>query len=256
VADSIPVLPYELAIGLRYTRASAATTHLLHLHDLDGGHRPRVMALIVVLSVMNGFQEELRDRILGVARTWKSAARTDSWRLAEAGAAGGEAPGSARMAPISPARPCWRGERNQGGAGARPLPEEEAGGGVRQPHAQWPLTDLKAGEFGIVLGADLARSLGHSRATRCGHRAPGRVTPAGMLPRIKQFTVVGIFRMGMFEYDAGLALIHLQDAQKLYRLDDNVSGLRVKLADMDRAPWVLRELAKTLHGDYILSTGP
>jgi lipoprotein-releasing system permease protein len=81
----------------------------------------------------------------------------------------------------------------------------------------------------------------------------GVVTPAGMLPRIKQFTVVGVFQMGMFEYDSGLALINLQDAQKLYRMGDAVSGLRVKLDDMERAPWVLRELAKTLQGEYYLS---
>jgi lipoprotein-releasing system permease protein len=74
-----------------------------------------------------------------------------------------------------------------------------------------------------------------------------------MMPRIKQFTLVGIFQMGMYEYDAGLALIHMEDAQKLYRLGDNVSGVRVKLADMDRAPWVLREMAQSLHGDFYLS---
>jgi lipoprotein-releasing system permease protein len=74
-----------------------------------------------------------------------------------------------------------------------------------------------------------------------------------MLPRIKQFTVAGVFQMGMFEYDAGLALVHLEDARKLYRMGDAVSGLRVKLADMDRAPWVLRDLAKSLSGDYYLS---
>jgi lipoprotein-releasing system permease protein len=79
------------------------------------------------------------------------------------------------------------------------------------------------------------------------------VTPAGMMPRLKQFNVVGTFQMGMFEYDAGLALVHMDDAQKLYRMGDTVSGLRVKLDDMDRAPWVLRELAKTLQGDYYLT---
>jgi lipoprotein-releasing system permease protein len=85
----------------------------------------------------------------------------------------------------------------------------------------------------------------------------GVVTPAGMLPRIKQFNVVGIFQMGMFEYDAGLALMHLEDARKLYRLGDAVSGLRVKLADMERAPWVLRELARGLPDGISTSpTGP
>ena len=116
------------------------------------------------------------------------------------------------------------------------------------------LENLKPGEFGIVLGADLARSLGVFRGDKVAVIAPqGVVTPAGMLPRIKQFTVVGLFRMGMNEYDTGLALMHLQDAQKLYRMGEGVSGLRVKLDDMERAPWVLRELVKTLRGDFYLS---
>ncbi len=81
----------------------------------------------------------------------------------------------------------------------------------------------------------------------------GVITPAGMLPRMKQFTVVGIFRVGMYEYDAGLALLHIDDAAKMYRLGEGVSGLRVKLADMERAPWVTREMAKTLVGDFYIS---
>ena len=81
----------------------------------------------------------------------------------------------------------------------------------------------------------------------------GNITPAGVMPRIKQFTVVGIFEAGMFEYDSGLALIHLQDAQKLFRLDEDVSGVRLKLTEIFRAPFVTRDLAKTLTGDYYLS---
>jgi lipoprotein-releasing system permease protein len=120
--------------------------------------------------------------------------------------------------------------------------------------ASGKLEDLKPGEFNILLGYDLARSMGVFTGDKVAVIAPqGVVTPAGMMPRIKQFNVVGIFKMGMFEYDAGLALINLQDAQKLYRMGDAVSGLRVKLADMDRAPWVLRELSRTLVGDYFLS---
>jgi lipoprotein-releasing system permease protein len=119
---------------------------------------------------------------------------------------------------------------------------------------QGSLESLKPGEFNIVLGSDLARSLGVFLGEKVAVIAPqGVVTPAGMMPRIKQFNLVGIFQMGMFEYDAGMALIHLEDAQKLYRTGESVSGLRVKLADMDRAPWVLRELSKTLQGEFYLS---
>jgi lipoprotein-releasing system permease protein len=116
------------------------------------------------------------------------------------------------------------------------------------------LAALKAGEFGIVLGSELARALGVWEGERVVLIAPqGQVTPAGILPRLKQFRVVGIFEVGMFEYDHGLALIHLEDAQKLYRLGDAVSGVRLKLKDLYDAPRVARELAKSISADAYLS---
>ena len=258
VADSVPVLPYELAIGLRYTRAKRRN-HFISFISMTSmaGIALGVMALIVVLSVMNGFQEELRDRILGVAAHMEISGPTGQladWpKLASQVEKHPEVRGVAPY--VSGQALLAVGSETKGALVRGLLPEEESR--VAEFASHMPsgrLSDLKPGEFGIVLGADLARSLGAFPGDKVAVIAPqGVVTPAGMLPRIKQFTVVGIFRMGMFEYDAGLALIHLQDAQKLYRLGDNVSGLRVKLADMDRAPWVLRELAKTLHGDYYLS---
>jgi len=252
------MLPYELAIGLRYTRAKRRN-HFISFISMTSmaGIALGVMALIVVLSVMNGFQEELRDRILGVAAHMEISGpggQLADWpKLARQVAKHPEVRG---MAPyVSGQALLALGSETKGTLIRGLLPEEENKvAEFARKMTSGRLADLKPGEFGIVLGADLARSLGAFKGDKLALIAPqGVVTPAGMLPRIKQFTVVGIFRMGMFEYDAGLALIHLQDAQKLYRLGGNVSGLRVKLADMERAPWVLRELAKALHGDYLLS---
>jgi len=116
------------------------------------------------------------------------------------------------------------------------------------------LDALKAGEFGMVLGTDLARSIGALPGDKVTLIAPqGQVTPAGLMPRLKQFTVVGLFEIGMFEYDSGLVLIHLEDAQVLYQMDAAVSGLRLKLDDLFAARTVVRELLTTLGNDYYAS---
>lgn len=113
------------------------------------------------------------------------------------------------------------------------------------------LQQLKAGEFGIILGADLAQNLGVVVGDKITVMAPqGQVTPAGMVPRIKQFTLVGLFQIGMYEYDAGLALIHIEDAAKLFQMGDQVSGLRLKLDDLFLAPQVTHQLAETTLADY------
>jgi lipoprotein-releasing system permease protein len=252
------VLPYEIRIGLRYTRAQRRN-HFISFISVTSmaGIALGVMALIVVMSVMNGFQEELRARILGVASHMEITGgngQLADWRgLAEQVATHPEVRG---MAPFVASQGLLvMGSDTKGALVRGLLPEEEAQVADFAEHMHsGALTDLRAGEFGIILGADLARALGLFVGDKVALIAPqGVVTPAGLLPRIRQFTLVGTFRMGMHEYDAGLALVHLQDAQRLYRMGDSVSGLRVKLADMDRAPWVLRELARSLHGDYYLS---
>jgi len=116
------------------------------------------------------------------------------------------------------------------------------------------LDALKPGEFGMVLGTDLARSIGAMPGDKVTLIAPqGQVTPAGVIPRLKQFTVVGLFEIGMFEYDSGLVLIHLEDAQILYQMDKTVSGLRLKLDDLFAARPVARELLTQLGNDYYAS---
>jgi lipoprotein-releasing system permease protein len=256
------VLPYELLIGLRYTRAKRRN-HFISFISMTSmaGIALGIMALIVVLSVMNGFQEELRTRILGVASHMEITGgdgRLADWPgLAREVAKHPEVRGSA---PYINAQALLAGNGVGGGETKGSLirgllPEEEGKvAEFAQKMIVGELSDLKPGEWGLILGADLARALGVVQGDKVAVIAPqGVVTPAGMMPRIKQFTVVGVFRMGMYEYDAGLALMHLADAQKLYRMGDSVSGLRVKLADMERAPWVTRELARTLQGDYYLS---
>ncbi|MBI5331916.1 MAG: lipoprotein-releasing ABC transporter permease subunit [Betaproteobacteria bacterium] len=255
---SFRTLPYELLIGLRYTRAKRRN-HFISFISVTSmaGIALGVMALIVVISVMNGFQEELRNRILGVAAHLEISGyngQLADWPgVAAQVAKHPEARGSAPY--VNGQALLTTGSDTKGALIRGLLPERE--GQVAEFARRMKagrLTDLRPGEFGIILGRDLAVSLGVHAGDKITVVTPqGTLTPAGLMPRMKQFTVTGIFQMGMYEYDAGLALMHLADAQKLYRLGDEVSGLRVKLADMDRAPWVLRELSKSLHGDYYLT---
>ncbi len=252
------MLPYELLIGLRYTRAKRRNHFISVISVISmAGIALGVMALIVVLSVMNGFQEELRGRILGVAAhleiTGPGGQLPDWPRLAAQVAKHPEVRGTAPY--VSGQALLAAGSETKGAMVRGLLPAEEGKVAAFADHMRsGRLDQLRAGEFNIILGNDLARSLGVFPGDKLAVIAPqGAVTPAGMLPRIKQFNVVGIFKMGMFEYDAGLALMHLEDARRLYRMGDTTSGLRVKLADMDRAPWVLRDLARSLTGDYFLS---
>ncbi len=257
-------LPYEFWIGWRYTRTKR-NNHFISFISLTSmvGIALGVMALIVVLSVMNGFQDELRKRILGVASHLE--VRSYSLGLADWQPLQQQIralPQSAVSSPIQGVAPYIMAQGMltydqavQGVLVRGVLPAEEAR--VSDLSGQMKagrLGDLKAGEFNMVLGADLALALGARVGDKVVLMAPqGQVTPAGMVPRIKQFTVTGIFQVGMYEYDAGLALIHLDDAAKLYRLGDQVSGLRLKLADLFRADQVSRELAALL-GPSLLVT--
>ncbi len=250
--------PYELWIGLRYTRAKRRN-HFISFISLVSmlGIALGVMALIVVMAVMNGFQHELRTRILGVAAHMEisgPAGQLADWPgLARQVAAH---PGVLGSAPYVNAQGLLAMAGETKGAlirGVSPA-HEPAVTDLGQRMRSGRLEDLEPGAFRILLGSELARALGAFPGDRVTLIAPqGVVTPAGMLPRMKAFTVAGIFEMGMYEYDAGLALIHIEDAQRLYRLGDAVSGLRLKLADMDRAPWLTRELATSLDGDYYIS---
>ena len=234
-------------VGLRYTRAKRRNRFISFISLISMvGIALGVAVLIVVLSVMNGFQTEVRTRILGVAshlqlsgpsgtlRDWASVARSASAH-----------PRVLAAAPFVQAQGMLSSERGARGVAVRGvLPgAENQVADFAQHMVAGKVEALEPGAFGMVLGADLARALGVLPGDKLALIAPqGMVTPAGVVPRLKQFTVVGTFDVGFNEADAGLALVHLEDAQKLYQMGDEVSGVRLKLADLFEARTVGREL--------------
>ncbi len=244
-------LPFELFVGLRYTRAKRKN-HFISFISLTSmiGIALGVAALIVVLSVMNGFQAELRNRILGVAShleiTGANNQLSDWPTLAKQVKT---EPKVIASAPYVMAQGMLSyGQAVQGAIvrGVLPAQEDKVADLGRHMKAG-KLDDLRAGEFNIVLGADLAQLLGLTVGDKVVLMAPqGQFTPTGVVPRIKQFKVAGLFQIGMYEYDAGLALIHIDDAAKLYRMGDNVSGLRLKLDDLFDAPTMSAKLSQSL----------
>ncbi|MDR2625571.1 MAG: lipoprotein-releasing ABC transporter permease subunit [Zoogloeaceae bacterium] len=249
---------YEILIGLRYTRARRRN-HFISFISFSSmlGVALGVTALIVVLSVMNGFQKELRTRILSVVAHVQiegAEGRLQDWRAAAKTAAAH--PQTLAVAPYVQAQSMLAANQEVRGILARGiLPEEEEkvadfAGYMRSGS----LTDLRSGEFGLVLGMEVARALRVWVGDKVTVIAPqGMATPLGMTPRMKAFTVVGIFEAGMFEYDAGLALMHLEDAQRLYRMEDAVSGVRLKITDLFAAPRVASDLAETLYMEAYLT---
>ena len=220
-------LPYELFVGLRYTRAKRKN-HFISFISLTSmvGIALGVAALIIVLSVMNGFQAELRNRILGVASHIEITENNNKLTHWQALAAQAEAqPNVQASAPYVMAQGMLsNGQAVQGALVRGVLPSEEdrvADLGKSMQIGQ--LSELVSGEFNIILGTDLAYNLGVSVGDKVVLMAPqGQFTPTGVIPRLKQFRVVGLFQIGMYEYDAGLALIHIEDAAKLYRMGEQV----------------------------------
>ena len=207
-------------------------------------------ALITVLSVMNGFQHEVRSRILSVASHIQISGDENilhDWQSVESQAM--KHPEVQAAAPYVQAQGLLSYSGVVRGAVIRGvLPEEEDKVADIGKHMRaGKFTALKPGEFGIVLGIDLARALRVTQGDKVVLIAPqGQVTPAGIVPRLKQFTVIGVFEVGHFEFDSGLAVVHLNDAQKLFQLDNAVSGVRLKLKDLMMAPQVAFELSRSL----------
>ncbi len=247
--------PYELAVGLRYTRARRGTGRNSFISFIAltsmAGIALGVAALIVVLSVMNGFQEELRNRILSVASHIEVRgvpALADAAAVAQTALTNphvkAAAPYVLGQAMLS-AGGTNRGVLVRGIDPAKEATVADIGAHMRAG----TLEALKPGGFGIVLGSDLARGLGVRLGDTVVAITPqGTLTAAGTLPRLKSFTVVGVFEVGMYEFDSGLALIDIDDAKKLYRLD-GVSGVRLKLDDLYAAPRVAQELVGRLNVD-------
>ncbi len=242
---------YELTVGLRYLRAKRRNHFISFISAISmAGIALGIAALIVVLSVMNGFQTELRTRILGVASHIEISAQDGelpNWEeVARQAGAHARVRAAAPYVSAQGMLSFDQGVRGVLVRGIVPAREERVADFDRYMRTG-SLAALRPGEFGIVLGAELARALGVFAGDRVTLIAPqALVTPAAVLPRLKQFRVVGLFESGMYEYDSGLALIHLRDAQVLYRMADSVSGVRLKIDDLFAAPVVSRELSRLL----------
>ncbi len=246
--------PYELQIGWRYTRAGRTGRRNGFISFISGvsmlGIGLGVAALIIVLSVMNGFRKEVQDRMLSVIShveiTSSDGAALPDWQATAAKArlnpqVIGAAPFVASQALIA------RGDELRGAIVRGISPQDEAT--VTDIAAQLKdtvLARLVPGDWGVVLGIELARTLGVRQGDKVTVMAPGgQVTPAGVVPRLKQLTVVGVFDAGHYEYDSTLALVHVDDAAKLFRVE-GPTGVQLKLKDLNQAREVSAQLAQSL----------
>jgi lipoprotein-releasing system permease protein len=243
---------FELFVGMRYTRAKRKN-HFISFISLTSmiGIALGVAALIIVLSVMNGFQKDLRTRILGVAShleiTGSNNTLSDWPNIAESSVKREHVLASAPYITAQAMLSYGQGVQGAIIRGVIPAAEDKVAD-LGKSMRVGSLNDLRAGEFGIILGTDLAYNLGAQMGDKVVVMAPqGQFTPAGVVPRLKQFTVIGLFSSGMQEYDAGLALIHMDDAAKLYRMDNKVSGVRLKLDDLFIAPNIAASISKDLN---------
>jgi lipoprotein-releasing system permease protein len=252
------VTPYELFVGLRYTRARQRTRFISVISIISiVGIALGMTVLITVLSVMNGFQREIRTRILGVAShvqvsgadnrlpDWQAVARVCE-KNPEVVAASPYVTGQGLLTNGSAVRGVFiRGVD----------PALEANVSDIDKHMKAGRLDaLRPGEFGIVLGQELARMLAVSTGDKVVLVTPqGQVSPAGVMPRLRQFTVAGIFAVDHYEFDSGLALINLQDAQRLFRLGDDVTGVRLRLKDLFKATLVAYQLAAQFGPEVFVS---
>lgn len=250
--------PWEWRVGTRYLRSTNRRGFVSFVAVISTiGLMLGVAVLIVVLSVMNGFERELRSRILAVtshATLMGLEGSLPDWRGARVQAL--QAPGVRHAVPYIEAQAMIaRGSRVLGSAvrGVDPKLEREATGLARQLSGA-KLEDLEPGAWRVILGATLARELGVSRGDDVVLIIPeGSATPEGIVPRMRRLTVIGTFDSGMYEFDRGLALMNLADAARLYRMGEGVSGLRLALEDPLQAPEVVRNLALALGGGFYVS---
>ena len=244
--------PYELQIGWRYTRAGRTGRRNGFISFISGvsmlGIGLGVAALIIVLSVMNGFRKEVQDRMLSVISHVEvlssDGAALPDWQATALKARQnpqviGAAPFVAAQALIA------RGDELRGAIvrGISPL-DEATVTDIAAQLKDTVLARLVPGEWGVVLGIELARNLGVRQGDKVTVMAPGgQVTPAGVVPRLKQLTVVGVFDAGHYEYDSTLALVHVEDAARLFRVE-GPTGVQLKLKDLNQARAVAAQLAQ------------
>jgi lipoprotein-releasing system permease protein len=253
-------LPYEWQIGWRYTRAGRSGRRNGFISFISGvsmlGIALGVAALIIVLSVMNGFQKEVRDRMLSVIAHVEIYDATGNalpdWQATAAAAKAN--PRVAAAAPFVAAQALvGRGEELRGAVvrGISPADEAEVTALARQLR-DGALADLQPGQWNIVVGSELARLVGARVGDKLTIVAPGgQTTPAGVVPRLKQFTLVGTFDSGHYEYDSSLALIHVDDAARLFRFE-GPTGVQLRLTDVQAARTVGAELAMSLGREVLV----
>jgi len=249
---------YEYFVGMRYIRSHSSNRFISFISMISMlGIALAVAVLIVVLSVMNGFEEELRSRILSMtshATVSGGDQGLDDWERAIAVVE--KDPRVLAAAPFIEGEAMLVGEDQVSGAlvrGIVPAREREVSA-VAGLLVQGSLDDLQAGSYRIVLGSDLAQYLG----TAVGDYvimvvSRSRVTPAGVMPRMRRFRVSGIFHAGMYEYDRNQAFVQMSDAARLFQLGGRVSGVRLNIADPLIAPEVLRDVAPRLDGAMYIS---
>jgi lipoprotein-releasing system permease protein len=247
---------FETWIGSRYVRSRSSNSFVSMISAISMlGIAIAVSVLIVVMSVVNGFERELQDRLL--AMTAHASIEDVDGELKSSEALLETAQANPRVraaAPYVDGQALLLFENELSGAelrGIDPTLEHEVSGvgGVMQAGR---LDDLQAGAFNVVLGEELANALGVGIGDKVlVTLAQGRVTPAGVIPRSKRFTVSGTYRVGMYEFDRRLAFINMSDAQKLYRKKDTVSGVRLAVSEIYEAPAIVREVALA-HGELVL----
>ncbi|VAW66972.1 Lipoprotein releasing system transmembrane protein LolC/LolE [hydrothermal vent metagenome] len=247
--------PKELYIGLRYTRAKRRNGFVSFIALISMlGIALGVAALIVVLSVMNGFGKELRERTLGMtahATVTGQDGKLSDWRAMQIKVA--KHPNVIDSAPFTQNEAMLSNRNRVSGAIIRGvLPQQEPNvSEIADKMVSGKLNDLKPGRFGIILGRELANAMGVFEGEKITVITPqANVTPIGVMPRLRRFTVVGVFEAGMHQFDRSMALMHIEDAQKLFSLGDKVEGVRLKLDDMFSAYVVTHELEKSIGEDY------
>lgn len=249
--------PIPVAIGLRYLRAKRRNGFISFISLASIlGIAIGVMVLITTLAVMSGFQREIRDRMLQMAAhatVSRSGDSMDNWQLAVAEAR--RDPRVAGAAPYIEVPGMLAGPRTEGALIRAVIPSEEGKVSIiAERMVRGELSDLTPGSFNIVLGKELALWTGVAVGDKViVTPASFRSTPVGAVPQLKRFTVSGIFEAGYQEYDRNLAIINFQDAQRLLRMGDAATGIRLKMHDMNQAFDIARDLAVRLRGAYLVS---
>ncbi|MDH3588893.1 MAG: lipoprotein-releasing ABC transporter permease subunit [Gammaproteobacteria bacterium] len=249
---------YEWFVGTRYVRPRARTGFVSFISAISMlGIAIGVAVLIIVLSVMNGFEQELRERILALASHATITGFDDTlphWRAVQKHAMENE-----RVVAVAPfiegEGMLVNGEQLSGVLvrGMEPEAESDVSALAGLMREGSPAA-LESGSYRVLIGAALASALRVSVGDRVILLiSKANVTPAGIMPRMRRFTVAGIFEAGMHEFDRGLAFVHLDDAAKLFRLGDSVSGVRLRLDDMFAAPKLVTQIAREMGGGVFVS---